>query len=39
MPGQRDQAGEILTFWLGETRTRQIWRDTAMAFAGVGEWW
>jgi uncharacterized protein (DUF924 family) len=68
MPGQRDQAGEVLAFWFGETRPRQwfakdaafdglvrdrflgltrqalvllldqfprqIWRDTAMAFAG-----
>jgi uncharacterized protein (DUF924 family) len=23
MPGQRDQAGEVLAFWFGETRPRQ----------------
>jgi uncharacterized protein (DUF924 family) len=55
MAGQRDQAGEVLAFWFGETLPRQwfakdavfdalvllldqlprqIWRDTAMAFAG-----
>ena len=31
MPGQRDQAGEVLAFWFGDTRPRQ-WFAKDVAF-------
>ena len=34
MPGQRDQAGEVLAFWFGETRPRQ-WFAKDAAFDGL----
>jgi uncharacterized protein (DUF924 family) len=34
MPGQRDQAGEVLAFWFVETRSRQ-WFAKDAAFDGL----
>jgi uncharacterized protein (DUF924 family) len=34
MPGQRDQAGEVLAFWFGETRPRQ-WFAKDASFDGL----